>query len=183
MFFFIIGCITYISFCCCVWQFYVIGTDPNLQMRIPTNDMISELIWLFSQSSPATATFCHVSQVYLLFLWLQSYYLEIPSMKKKKKAECFACLDWFILQLSCSPSDMNNIIWAWQHTALKCQQRRWQLSPRETGTHLRSWPCCSMQCTTQWQMQWNCRYKIFREDKCMATERKDRASALQTHII
>lgn len=35
---------TYISFCCCVWQFYVIGTDPNLQMRIPTNYMISELI-------------------------------------------------------------------------------------------------------------------------------------------
>lgn len=43
MYFFIIGCITYISFCCCVWQFYVIGTDPNLQMRIPTNYLISEL--------------------------------------------------------------------------------------------------------------------------------------------
>lgn len=43
MYFFITGYITYISFCCCVWQFYVIGTDPNLQMRITTNYLISEL--------------------------------------------------------------------------------------------------------------------------------------------
>lgn len=41
-YFFITGYVTYISFSCCVWQFDVIGTDPNLQMRIPMNDLISE---------------------------------------------------------------------------------------------------------------------------------------------
>jgi len=45
MYFFTIGHITYISFCCCVWQFYVISTDPNLQTRIPKNYLISELTW------------------------------------------------------------------------------------------------------------------------------------------
>lgn len=40
--FFITGYVTYVSFSCCVWQFDVIGADPNLQMRIPMNYLISK---------------------------------------------------------------------------------------------------------------------------------------------
>ena len=68
---------------------------------------------------------------------------------------------------------MNNIIFTWQQTALKCHQRC-QASPRETGTHL--WSCPAVAC------------KVPLSDRHNATAQghrpgKTRASALQTHII
>lgn len=108
MYFFIAGFITYISFCCCVWQFYVVGTDPNLQMRIPTNYLISELT---SEIDLAILS-VHPSNIYTLSYFLGLSPVAVATVllfgSTINERGCFAYLDWPILHLSYSPFDLNN---------------------------------------------------------------------------